>query len=58
MLKDSEVDRRFLMLVADLNETVQPVDWPGVTETADSESSGAARRPPDDGILHARVLAV
>jgi hypothetical protein len=60
VLTDSEVDRRFSMLVADLNSALQTVDWPGV-------SASAEREPPDDtngrdasdaGIIALRVLAV
>jgi hypothetical protein len=58
VLKDSEVDRRFLMLVADLNATAQPVDGPRVTEPAASESPDDKRRTSDDGIVALRVLAV
>lgn len=59
MLTDSEVDRRFGMLMADLNSTVQTVDWPGVSEPAERHSpdelnAGAA---PDVGIGALRVLA-
>ena len=58
MLNEAEVDRRFMMLVADLNTTVQPVDWPVVTEPAASESSDGRGRRSDDGIVALRVLAV
>lgn len=34
MLTDSEVDRRFSMLVADLNLAVQAVEWPVMSERA------------------------
>jgi hypothetical protein len=36
VLTDSEVDRRFAMLVADLNLAAVTVDWPGVSNAAES----------------------
>ena len=40
MLTDSEVDRRFSMLVADLNLAVQAVEWPVMSEPAENFSDG------------------
>ena len=65
MLTNSEVDRRFSMLVADLNSAVQTVDWPGVSEPAEQFSpdevnaDGTHVDPTPDARLGAlRVLAL
>jgi hypothetical protein len=60
VLTDSEVDRRFLMLLADLNSAVQTVDWPGVSEPAERDLPDDldAPRPADAGIVALRMLAV
>ena len=60
MLTDSEVDRRFLKLVANLNSAVRTVDWRGVTEPAERDLPDDldAPRPADAGIVALRVLAV
>ena len=60
MLTDSEVDRRFFQLVADLNSTALPVDWPCVSDPAEQlppdETDASSVEKPGTGAL--RLVAV
>ena len=60
MLTDSEVDRRFATLVADLNSVVQTVDWRGVNEPVDRapENDLDAGEHHEAGLVAVRLLAI
>jgi len=54
-LTDSEVDRRFAMLVADLNLADIVVDWPEVSNAAESPADDDPEPEDDPSAMTARV---
>jgi hypothetical protein len=59
MLTDSEVDRRFLMLVAGLSSRVRATEGPGVTDSAEGRVPDRENQLGSDaGVVGLRVLAV